>query len=221
MYPVVALRPSTSTLCAAGMYAVHNNIFLPTEESVDALIRFLEGFDLSAKAGIGHLDEKWVAVSKAGHVSARAVLSTTERWGCNILGGVFLDYIASCDFQIVREIGEFAVNGADTEFYKTLYPGMLPYLEGSIPPESELGRFWEGVVFNNTGVFRVLEVDRSSNTLVSNLTALAYLKRVFREGLRQCVQSGVSVVDNAVHTSENVLELSEHMCIFNRGMHKE
>jgi len=203
------------------MYVVHNNIFLPTKESVDALIRFLNAFDLTEKVGIGHLDEKWVPVNKTGNISARGVVTMAERWGCNILGGVFLDFTASCAFFVVREISKFAVNGADTEFYKTLYPGMLPYLDGSISRDSDLGRFWEGVVFNNTGVFRVLEVNRSANTLASNLAVLAYLKRVFREGLRQCIQSGVSVVDNAVHTPENVLELSEHMCIFNRGMHKE
>lgn len=207
MTNIVVLRPSISVLIDHDLYKVFNQIFAPTADSVARLHRFLTEFDFKTKTGIGHLDDKWKYIGKKREYDATRAVDFAFSWRCNILGGVFLNYLSTFGIDVLKCLGMFSIDGADLEFYMTLYSGMQGYFDGSINPTSELGMFWQGVIYNNTGPFKVLEVS-------GDILELAYLKRVFREGLRQCIQSGVVVVDNAVHSPENLDELVVHTRMF-------
>ena len=48
---------------------------------------------------------------------------------CNILGGVFIDWIHSYNIEINKILGHALIQGSDVEFLEALYPDLVPFFK--------------------------------------------------------------------------------------------
>ena len=209
---IVVLKPSTTELGDMGIYSVNREIFSVTLESVTNLIEFLNNFNVNIKSGVKSIDESRLFNQELRQIRPIS-LSSAEKIAndlkCNILGGVFIDWIYSYNIEIRKILGHALIESSDAEFLETLYPDLVPFFK--TPAKLTKGELSlaEGIIYNNTGNFKVLEVEKDIKISTQMVFAeLAFLKRIFRYAVKLNIKKREEVIrDNLIHTPQTSEEL--------------
>lgn len=209
---ITVLKPSTTEQGVTGIYSVHREIFDVTPEAIKKLVNFLNDFDVNRKSGVISIDKNRIFNQELKQ-NRPALLSSAEKISndlkCNILGGVFLDWIYSYNIEIGKTLGHAQIQSSDVEFLENLYPDLIPFFKNPAELTAEQLNLAQGIVYNNTGTFKVLEVGenmKESSQLI--FAELAFLKRIFRYAVKLNIKKkDGSIRDNLIHTPQTPEEL--------------
>ncbi len=211
--PIVVLKPSTTEQGTAGLYSINREIYSVTPEAINDLVSFLNNFDVNKKSGITSIDTSNL-FDQDLHQTKPVSLATSEKIAydlkCNILGGIFIDWISSYGIEIEKILGHACVQDGDAEFLEALYPDLIPFFKDRTKLSTQELNLAEGIVYNNTGNFKVLEIGAKGETSTQVIFAkLAFLKRIFRHAVKITIKKREEIIrDNLVHTPQTPEELS-------------
>lgn len=223
--PILVLKPSTNETREGDIYLVGRELFSPTPESVNKLLELLNSFRTDIPSNVSTIDLKFpfeIELKKNKDVSLSESEKLASANECNILGGVFLNYVSSFGVEIGKVNNSFSVLSDDIEFMQTLYPDLAIYFASPEKLTQEEFDFKVGVIYNNTGSFRVIEVEDNVRIFTPEmLKKLAFLKRVFRHFAKGTIPFEPSNVRcNFVHTPETMDELSRHRALYDERINK-
>jgi hypothetical protein len=219
--PIVALRPSAHPCPEGGIYSVNRDFFDITPANSEKLIEFLNTVNVGKKLGVEEVDSKIfpdLDFKRRFNIKLRNCEKISLHNGVNILGGVFFKFLESFGVEFEEKLSRSRVEDNDSEFICLVYPELADYFKSSETLPDDYKHFAEGVIYNNTGLFSVVEINgRSKDFLEEELRRIALLKRIFRHGVRSFIPwKNCAVRDNVVHTPENVVELASHHVLFKR-----
>lgn len=223
--PVVVLKPSANETREGNIYLIGRELFHPTPESVNKLLDLLNEFKTDIQTNIATIAEKFfedVHLKKIKNIS----LSESEKMaldnGCNILGGTFLSYINSFGVEIGIPHKNFNISSDDIEFLETLYPDLAIFFASPEKLTENEINFKTGVIYNNTGSFKVVEVEKQTRIFSPEiLKELAVLKRIYRHFAKETIPfEKVRVRCNLIHTPETLDELKQHEILYQKRIRK-
>ena len=219
--PVVVLKPSSNELeNSKNFYTIKKELFTPTPETVINFLNFLNQFEVGKKSGIQVIDDKIFnnyIFKQVKPLTMNDIENLADKNSCNVLGGVFLAYLETFGLNMGTQIKEIAVNENSVAFLTTLYPDLTRYFYEPIKLSDEQKEFAKGVISNNTGSFKVIDIENNIRIFdIELLKKIALLKRIFRYGAKMNVPFKMaSVRCNLVHSPENIEELTEQLQLFN------
>lgn len=217
--PIVVLKPSTNETRESDIYLVGRELFHPTPESVNKLLEQLNSFRVDLPSNISTIDQKFapeISLKKIKNVLLPEAEKLAVINECNILGGAFLNYINSFGVEIGKVNNSLNIASDDIEFMQTLYPDLAPFFANPEKLTQKEIDFSLGVIYNNTGSFKVIEVENQVRIFTPEmLKKLAFLKRVFRHLAKMTIPfEKKNVRCNFVHTPETLDELKLHRSIY-------
>ncbi len=201
------------------IYSVNRELFYPTPENVNCLLSALNHLNKEELLNIGTIKEKFkdnIILKKEKDLKLEDAEKLSFENGCNILGGVYLNLIYSYGIELGKENNSFRVTADDAEFMTTLYPDLIPFFSDINSLNQEQKTFSQGVIYNNTGSFRVIEVDCQKRFFTPDvLKKITVLKRIYRHLAKINIPFNKDNARcNLIHTPENLDELSLHRQIY-------
>lgn len=159
--PFVVLKPSANEKNGEDIYSIKRELFTPNTENIHHLIEALNDFNMEELIKINTIKEKFndnIILEKEKDLKIEDAEKMALTNGCNILGGVYLDLINSFGIEIGKTNNSLRAESNDAEFMLTLYPDLVPFFSNPESLTTEQKIFSQGVIYNNTGSFRVIEI---------------------------------------------------------------
>jgi hypothetical protein len=217
--PFVVLKPSANEKNGEDIYSIKRELFAPNKECVYQLIDSLNNFKLDELLKVNTIKEKLdncTILEKERDLKIEDAEEMAIENGCNILGGVYLNLISSFGVEIGKTNNSIRAESDDAEFMLTLYPDLMPFFSNPENLTMEQKKFSQGVIYNNTGSFRVIEVgDKKRIFTPEILKKITILKRIYRYSAKTNIPfCKDNVRCNLIHTPENLEELNLHKEIY-------
>lgn len=216
--PFVVLKPYASERCGLSVFSIRNKMFEPDRSNITSLAAFLNDFVIGTETGTDSVDTKFDAAyapSRTSITSLRKAQIRAALHGCNIIGGIFLSWLACFGYKIALEGARAVVWSDDTEFLRVVYPVFEEYFNTPEAVDSKQVEYLQGVQKNNTGIYRIYQVTNPDKQIGTTLRKIAYLKRVFRYAVKTHLPFKTGTVrDNLVHSPETISELVVHGTLF-------
>jgi len=218
--PIICLRPSTEVTKIDNIYSVNRDLFSPTPTTVKRLIASLNQALVGVPTGIPDIDSVIPPLNCSFNRIAQLKLSDCEKEAvdrnCNILGGTFLQFVASFGVELGQTLGRANVEPNDTEFLRTLYPDLEDFFQSPNSVPEERKDFAQGVIYNNTGNFLIVTINGEPRSFTDEFFAqLVLLKRIYRYYVACTIPWNRNTVrDNVVHVPENLDKSNRHLKLF-------
>lgn len=218
--PFIVLKPSSNEKNQEDIYSIKRELFTPNHENIKSLTDALNNFNLTDLLQINTIKEKFnenIILDREKDLTIIDAEKMAISNGCNILGGVYLDLINCFGVEIGKENNSIRAEPDDAEFMLTLYPDLAPYFSNPEKLTPGQREFSQGVIYNNTGSFRVIEINDKKRIFAPDiLKKITILKRIYRHFVKTNIPFNKEIVRcNLIHTPENLNELSLHKKIYN------
>lgn len=223
--PFIVLKPSANEKNGEDIYSIKRELFTPNRENVCRLIDVLNSFNLEELVSVNTIKEKFsdnIILEREKDLRIEDAEKMSLMNGCNILGGVYLDLINSFGIEIGKTNNSLYAESDDAEFMLTLYPDLIPFFSNPEDLTTEQKTFSQGVIYNNTGSFRIIEISDKKRIFTPEiLKKITILKRVYRHFAKINIPFNKDNVRcNLIHTPENLDELNLHKEIYNNRIKK-
>lgn len=207
----IVLRPTTVEYIN-NIYSIKNRVLNPTKKTIDKLISYLND-----NRKIKYLIKKYKHTSlksRANCINRRRAELITKHYGCNILGGVFLELLNSYNLIPKRVIGQMNITTDDKKFFVSLFPRLIKYLNDDGNKSIREKHYIKGIINDITGHYQIIEL-ATDMTLKDTLTLLIFLKNFYRRATRKTIPIfAVGVKFNLVHSADTKLELGRNKKLF-------
>lgn len=217
----VVLKPYATERRGLGIYHIKDDMFEPNRRTISEMIAFLNDFVPGTVTGTSSVDSKFPVhfpPTQHGVISIRSAEWLAWKYGCTILGGVFIAYLQSYGVIPYQKVMA-RVKYDDRVFFEIVYPDFVGFFDEPRKTAADQTPFLEGVHRNNSGLYTVLTVKSHSVDDITLMRQMAYLKRVFRFAAKTYIPFKKGTVrDNLVHSPESMAELKSHGLLFAQRM---
>ncbi len=219
--PFVVLKPYAAERCGLSIYRIRDGMFEPSKSTISEMLVFLNNFIPGTVTGTNSVDSKYPVHCppvRYGTVPLRDAEGMAWKYGCTILGGVFIAYLQSYGVtQHQKAVAKVAHD--DQVFFEVVYPDFVGFFDEPRKTAPDQVSFLEGVRRNNSGLYTVLTVRNHKVSEEILMRQVAYLKRVFRFAAKTYIPFKKGTVrDNLVHSPESIAELESHGLLFAQRM---
>lgn len=218
--PIVILKPTSAEAVGGNLYRTRESLYYLSLENIKKLIDFLNQFRLDIPSGVSSIDKR-LPISKLLHKSRNVKLEEAERMAidnnCNILGGMFLAFINSFGIKIGQRVFKIKIRATDMDFLQTLYPDISGYFNSPRELTEKQIEYAEGVIKNNTGELKVVEIDHDIRIFPEEvLKKLSLLKNVFRYAAKSTIPYDATKLRcSLIHSPEIAQELEDNISVIN------